>query len=194
MTDQDEWVERLKGADREVALEELRTLIVRGLSRTMTNRGGGEAFAEDVAQEALLKILDALDSFEGRSKFTTWAMTIATRLAISELRRRYMQDTSLDSMTEGGALQIPQEMSQRSNAERKEVLATLQNLIDQSLSDKQRIAMEALLGGMPVEEIARRTKSNRNAVYKLIHDARKRLREGLEQAGFAAEDMNNALA
>ena len=57
--------------------------------------------AEDVVQDALLKILNSLDQFEGRSRFTTWAMTIAMRVGLSELRRKHYADVSLDSMKSG---------------------------------------------------------------------------------------------
>ncbi len=65
----------------------------------------------------------------------------------------------------------------------------LQQAIDQNLTDKQRKAVQALLGGMPVEEIATRMKSNRNAIYKLFHDARQKLRAGLENQGVTAADV-----
>ena len=198
LAEQDEWISRLRGPDREVAIEELRGLLVRGLSRSLANRGGGESFAEDVAQDSLIKILDSLDTFEGRSKFTTWALTIATRLAISELRRRRNQNLSLDSLTADGALHVSEEAERRAQGsqplERAEILNTLSRLIDESLSDRQRVAMQALLTGVPIEEIAIRTNSNRNAVYKLIHDARKRLRDGFVQAGFTAEELSKLFA
>ena len=69
----------------------------------------------------------------------------------------------------------------------------LSELID-DLSDRQQTAVRALLSGMPVEEIADRTASNRNAVYKLVHDARTKLKSGLEAAGYSAEDLTGSLA
>ena len=88
--DNQEWISRLTGNDaaRNDAIEELTRILVRGLSKSLATRYGGGLQPEDIAQEALIKILASLESFEGRSKFTTWAMTIATRLGISELRRK----------------------------------------------------------------------------------------------------------
>src|SRR5277367_335614 len=108
MSDHDDWLERLRPAEagRDAALEELRGILVRGLMRALGSRGGGAAFVEDVAQEALLRILDSLNSFEGRSRFTTWAMTIAIRIGISELRRKRFQDVSLEQLTGGEMLSI----------------------------------------------------------------------------------------
>ena len=191
---QAEWVERLKnpGPQRDAALAELRAILLRGLSRSLAERGGGEAFAEDIAQEALLRILSSLDSFEGRSRFTTWAMAIATRAAISELRRRHFQDVSLDQLT--GDRATPFELASEGAEEvgpddKKLVLETLRKLIDESLTPKQRNVMQAALTGMPVEEIARRTESNRNAVYKLFHDARQKLKQGFESSGITSDEI-----
>ncbi len=151
---------------------------------------------EDVLQQAMVNILDRLDQFQGRSRFTTWAMTIAVRLAMSELRHKRWQDVSLESVTEHGelapALVIDDTASPAQQAEQHAIFETLRRLIDEALTDKQWMAMTAELGGMPFEEIVRRMDSNVNAVYKLLHDARKRLKRGLETAGYAAEDVQSA--
>ena len=62
-------------------------------------------------------------------------------------------------------------------------------VIERELTEKQRTALLAELKGMPLEEIGRRLGSNRNAVYKLTHDARKRLKKHLEAAGYSAADL-----
>ena len=86
-----EWLEVLKspGPSQERALAELRAILIRGLKyalRSWRKTAGRdfEALAEDFCQEALLRILDNLDSFEGRSRFTTWAHKIAVRVALIE--------------------------------------------------------------------------------------------------------------
>ncbi|MBB3206813.1 RNA polymerase sigma-70 factor (ECF subfamily) [Rhodopirellula rubra] len=196
----DDWVRRLSsnGAEREDAIEELTRLLVRGLSKSMSNRYGNAVQPDDVVQEAMLKILDSLDTFAGRSRFTTWAMTIATRVAISEMRRKHYQDVSLDSITSGENLSFEiaagPSMRDEEQIDRAKVLSTLHQLIESELSVKQREAIQALLSGLPVEEIASRTGSNRNAVYKLIHDARVRLKSGLERSGLMADDFNAIFA
>ena len=97
IVDKDDWVERLKvtGDEQDQAIQELRNILVRGLTATCRNRYGNRVQAEDIVQEALIKILDKIDTFEGRSKFTTWAMTIAVRLALSEMRRKPVSYTHL---------------------------------------------------------------------------------------------------
>lgn len=198
----DPWVQRLKSIDvsaRDAALAELRDLIVRGLNRSLSNHYGTRSFnAEDVAQEALLKIMNALDKFEGRSRFTTWAMSIATRVGLSEYRRRHNKDVSLEGITAGDSLRFDLAESDVVSAGRemdqRKVLSKLQELIDDLLTDKQRLAIRGLLEGLTVEDVAARTGSNRNAIYKLVHDARTKLRKGFEGSGIVAEDINAIFA
>jgi RNA polymerase sigma-70 factor (ECF subfamily) len=152
---------------------------------------------EDVVQQALVHILDHLEQFQGRSRFTTWAMAIAVRLAMSALRRTRWQDVSLESMTapidEGApAWDSDDTTSPAQHAEQHAMVETLNRLIDEALTEKQWLALTADLGGMPLEEIARRLGSNVNAVYKLLHDARQRLKHGLATAGYTAEDVRSA--
>lgn len=192
----DDWVERLTGAEpeRQQAIVELHALLVRGLHKSLATKYGAGLQAEDVVQEALMKILASLDKFEGRSRFTTWAMTIATRVGISELRRKHFRDVSLDSMPTGDNLLSAVLQSDETDAsdqiDRMRVLEVLKTLIESRLTVKQREALQGSLDGLPVEEIARRTGSNRNAVYKLIHDARVRLRDGFTENGITADDVN----
>jgi RNA polymerase sigma factor (sigma-70 family) len=196
----DDWVDRLRSAGqvRDAAIEELRRTLVRGLVHALGPRGGGEAFAEDVAQEALLRILDSLESFAGRSRFTTWAMTIAVRIGISELRRKRFQDVSLEQITAGESLSVDPAQDVAGSSEKLErraiILELLNRLVEQNLTQKQRTVVQADLGGMPIEEIARRLGTNRNAVYKMFHDARAKLKAGFAAAGISAEDVQAALS
>ena len=182
-----------------LALTDLRGLLLRGLAKSFQARGDtDQAFVEDVVQQALVHILDHLEQFQGRSRFTTWAMAITVRLAMSALRRKRWQDVSLESMTapsEGApAWDRDDTTSPAQHAEQHAMVETLSRLIDEALTEKQWMALTAELGGMPFEEIARRMGSNVNAVYKLLHDARQRLKHGLETAGYTAEDVRSAFA
>ena len=195
------WIRDLRagGPVQAEAITDLRGLLLRGLAKSFQARGAtDQAFVEDVVQQALVHILDHLDQFQGRSRFTTWAMAIAVRLAMSALRRKRWQDVSLESMTEpierALALDRDDTTSPAQYAEQHAMVETLRRLIDEALTDKQWTAMTAELGGMPLEEIARRLGSNVNAVYKLLHDARQRLKHGLETAGYTAEDVRAAFA
>ena len=196
----EDWVTRLTGTERErdQAIAELRELLVRGLTKSLATKYGTGLQAEDVVQDALMKILSSLDQFEGRSRFTTWAMTIATRFGISELRRKHYKDLSLDSMTTGDNLTIARpaddEVSLSDGLDRRKMLEVLKSLIEENLTDKQREATQGFLDGLTVQEIARRTGSNRNAVYKLIHDARMKLRDGFTESGITAADVDAVYA
>ena len=199
--DNDTWMRDLRayGNAQDEAITDLRGLLLRGLAKSLQARGDVDpAFLEDVVQQAIVTILDNLEQFQGRSRFTTWGMTIAVRIAMSELRRKRWQDVSLESMTEHAdftpASAIDEATSPAQQIEQQAIYETLGRLIDEALTEKQWMAITAELGGMPLEEIARRMGSNVNAVYKLLHDARKRLKQGLERAGYAAEDIQSAFA
>lgn len=199
LVDQEGWVSRLKSSDdvRDQAITDLREILMRGLRATCRDRYSNKVQAEDVVQEALIKVLDKLDTFEGRSKFTTWAMTIAVRIAISEMRRKHFKDVSMNDLLDKSMYFEPaasEEVSTEDNQQKKALLVKLRELIESDLSEKQRDAMHSLLNGMPVEVFAEKTGSNRNAVYKLVHDARGKLRKGFEQAGYNAEDFSSVFA
>lgn len=192
----DPWVEKLKDpVQQEEALTELRVRLVRGLKRAFSS--AGESFAEDIAQDALIRILEKIDQFEGRSRFPTWAMSIAVRLATSHVRRKHFKDVSLEQFSNGDGPTLDVAVDTVPGAaeqlEQSSIYQKLSELID-GLSDRQQTAVRAALSGMPVEEIADRTGSNRNAVYKLVHDARTRLKSGLEAAGYSAEDLTGSIA
>jgi RNA polymerase sigma-70 factor (ECF subfamily) len=195
------WIRDLRagGPVQAEAITDLRGLLLRGLAKSFQARDAlDQAFLEDVVQQALVHILDHLDQFQGRSRFTTWAMAITVRLAMSALRRKRWQDVSLESLTasleSAPAWDRDDTTSPAQHAEQHAMVEALSRLIDETLTDRQWTALTAELSGMPLEEIARRMGSNVNAVYKLLHDARQRLKHGLETAGYTAEDVRSAFA
>jgi RNA polymerase sigma-70 factor (ECF subfamily) len=197
--DNETWLAHLggRGPDQQAALSDLRDALLRGLRRALSHRASaGDEFLEDVVQDALVRILDRLPQFEGRSRFLTWATSIAIRVAMSELRHRRWKDVSLDKLiadadfTPGRAVNDGPGPDAR--WEREAILDSMHEMIQNELTAKQRAALLAELRGMPQDEIARHLGSNRNAIYKLTHDARKRLKRGLEAAGFTAEDVRAA--
>ena len=96
-----DWVAQLDPSSsmRDTAIEDLRWILVRGLHKALVGRKVDRSFCEDMAQEALLKVLIQRGQFSGGSQFTTWAMAIAVRTAISELRCRRFQDVSLEELS-----------------------------------------------------------------------------------------------
>jgi RNA polymerase sigma-70 factor (ECF subfamily) len=195
----DVWIEELRqpGPRRDAALAELRAGLLRGMRRALAGRAGvDDALLEDTAQESLLKVLDRLDRFAGRGRFVSWALAIAVRVALTTMRKGRWKGVSLDRFKEerrGAAVAVadPSPGPERASL-RSELLAAMHRVIHEQLTDKQWLALTAELNGMPQDAIARQLGSNRNAVYKLTHDARRKLRAGLEAAGFGAESLSEA--
>lgn len=195
--DDDEWTSDLVSAvasQQDDAIHDLRDMLLRGLSRSLSTKGRvDDAFLQDVVQESCIKILDKISQFEGRSQFRTWAVTIAVRTAVGKMRKRDWQNVSLESFTSDPQLvssvisDSSESLDQTTN--KFEMLSKLKELIDSELTQRQKTALNAELGGMPLPLIAEKLGSNTNSLYKLLHDARKRLRSGLEAAGFTIDDL-----
>ena len=193
----DEWLADLRATNdrRESALADLRALILRGLPFALGGKLSPEhpafdALTEDVAQETLLKVLTHLDSFEGRSLFITWVQKIAVREALGELRRRRWRDVPLPEMTTADDDNTPmREMAAdqptpESQVERSDLLQRVSRIVAEELTDKQRQAVELLAAqGLPVEMVASRMEVKPNALYKLMFDARVRIKNRLEREG-----------
>ena len=196
------WLRELRtdGPEQQAALSDLRGALLRGLRRPLSGHPhADDAFLEDTVQEALVRILERLGQFEGRSRFSTWATSIAIRIALTELRRRHWKDVSREGvLSEGTDFNAPRADDEGSDppleTERRAIVDHMYAIIHRELTEKQRTALLAELKGMPQAEIARHLGSNRNAVYKLTHDARKRLKRGLEAHGYRAEDVHAAFS
>ncbi|MGA7499350.1 MAG: sigma-70 family RNA polymerase sigma factor [Isosphaeraceae bacterium] len=195
----DVWIEDLRqpGPRREAALADLRADVLRGMRGALAGRAGMDyAFFEDAVQETLLKVLDRLETFAGRGQFVNWALAIAIRVAQTTIRKQRWQGVSLDQFKEEGsgtAVDVAdQSLGPERASLRSELLTVMHRVIHEQLTDKQWLALTAELNGMPQDEIARQLGSNRNAVYKLTHDARRKLRAGLEAAGFGDESWLEA--
>ncbi len=195
----EEWLTTLRGPERDRAIRDLRVVIIRSLKVTFAGRVRGlDETAEDFAQDALMKVLNNLDSFRGESRFTTWAQRIAVRVAYTELRRRRWRDVSLQEIVERheGSSREPAALTDRRSSsperetERKMMAETLQSFIHEELTQRQREAMVAVMfEGMPLEETARRMETNRNALYKLLYDARKKLKKRIEAEGLTPREV-----
>jgi RNA polymerase sigma-70 factor (ECF subfamily) len=199
----EQWLSDLRadGATREAALADLRAIVARGLpfalSRWLSPSSPQfESLTEEVTQETLLRVLDQLHTFEGRSMFTTWVHKIAIRIALTELRRKRWQDSSLDEMVDSEESPVSPRILEdahptpEQSAERADMLDRIRRVIDEELTERQRRALIMLgMQGMPMEEAARRLKTNRNALYKLLHDARLRLRQRLQAEGLDVEEV-----
>lgn len=199
----EQWIADLasSGSDQESAIEDLRAIIRSGLpyslSKWLTPTDPNfDALADEVTQDTILRVLDHLQSFEGRSKFTTWVHKIAVRIALTELRRKRWKDVSLDELLDSDA--APSAVGLISDTaedpalavEQMDMVERLRRVIEEELTEKQRTALTAVgIHGMPMDEVAQRMGMKRNALYKLMHDARLRLKQRLEDEGLSPEDV-----
>ncbi len=198
------WLSGLTGTPDPQVLDDLRARLLRGLRYAIKQRYRvTESDLEDFVQDALVRILHNLDSFRGESRFTTWAQKIAVRVALSELRRKRWENVSLsdlvppphasehDERDANPLTWIPStEPTPEHRVTQQNLRDLLSYLIDEELTDLQRQAMVAVvLQGVPLEEVARKMDTNRNALYKLLHDARERLKRRLEAQGLTVEDV-----
>jgi RNA polymerase sigma-70 factor (ECF subfamily) len=204
----EDWLRDLSAAGpaHDGAIEDLREFLLRAilvyLSRHRSDLAGLEyeelrQYAQDWSQAALIQILDKLDTFRGQSKFTTWAYRVAINLAAADLRRRSWDSTSLEMLTEerGFALRLTQDASAgpEATALQEQIWETIQQVIDEDLTPRQREALTmAVLDDAPMEAIASALGTNRNNVYKIVHDARRKLRRELEERGWSADDVFQA--
>jgi RNA polymerase sigma-70 factor (ECF subfamily) len=195
----EEWIGDLgePGPKREAAINDLWELLVRGLGYALAKyENVTQADIEDFAQDAVLKILDALDTFRGEARFTTWANKIAIHVAFTELRRRRWKDVSLEQMIEmpdGDMIPrtwVDPAADTEQQALQRELLQVVRQVIDEELTDRQREALVAArIRGVPLAELAKRMDTNRNALYKLLFDARQRLQRQLLAKGLSTEDI-----
>jgi RNA polymerase sigma-70 factor (ECF subfamily) len=197
----DEWLAELhsEGKVQTAALADLRQRLQRSILYYLTQERSDlrehsmqelDQMAEDLAQDALMRIMANLDTFRGESQFTTWANRIAVRLAISDLRRARYKDFSLDNLTAEGDIlpaastNSPPAPGPEASTERNDVLEIINRAFDEALTERQFRALETVaLQGVPMDVVAEQMGTNRNALYKLLHDARRKLRAYLETQG-----------
>jgi len=192
---------RAEGDVKTAAIEDLRAIIAKGLPYALSRWLSPsvpqfQALVDEVTQETLLRVLDQMGTFEGRSQFTTWVHKIAIRIALTELRRKRWRDTSLDELTENEDIPPPQGLLEDSQAspenlaERTDMLVQVRRIIEEELTDRQRQALTMLaIQDMSMEDAARKLKTNRNALYKLLHDARLRLKNRMAMEDISAHDV-----
>jgi RNA polymerase sigma-70 factor (ECF subfamily) len=201
----EQWLHDLRtsGAAQENAIADLQGILLRAVLY-LFNRNTGDLsalarddilrLAEDCAQDALIAIMDHLSDFRGDSKFTTWAYKFAVNIALMAARRERWRGVSLDqlSSSEDSAL-FERTMLDKSpgptldqSAMQGEVREIIQRVIENDLTDKQRrVLILMVFNEVPMDEVVREFGTNRNAVYKLLHDARRKLKNGLQSHGFA---------
>jgi RNA polymerase sigma-70 factor (ECF subfamily) len=201
-----EWLADLQDEERQAqAIADLREYLLRAVylyldrhreDLSRLDRRELEHLAEDFAQDAVLQILDKLDTFQGLSKFTTWAYPFAINTAAAELRLRRWRTLSMDMLVSGDDVPLFTFLSDQESpdpettAARNQIEAIILRIIKEDLTERQRFALiNVHFRGVPMAEVARQLDSTPNNVYKLIHDARKKLKRGLQRHRYSQADV-----
>jgi RNA polymerase sigma-70 factor (ECF subfamily) len=147
-----------------------------------------EDIALEAADDALLSVLARLDDFRGESRFTTWAYKFALLEAAVKLRKRAWQGREVPLEPESWSLFTSAGLGPEDELEQSELLDTVQAAIAEELTPHQRRVLVALaLNGVPIDVLAERLETTRGALYKTLHDARRKLRKHLEEKGISVE-------
>jgi RNA polymerase sigma-70 factor, ECF subfamily len=189
---------RAEGARRDEASRRLHDLLLRAarfeINRRRAShphvRGGDlDDLAHQAADDALFAILGKLDSYRGDSRFTTWAYKFALLEAAVKLRRRAWQGREVPIVPEHWSVIANHGDSPAGAAESSELLGSIGTAIETQLSDHQREVLVAVaLNDVPIDVLAERLNTTRGALYKTIHDARKKLRSHLADEGLRFEE------
>jgi RNA polymerase sigma-70 factor (ECF subfamily) len=184
---------RAEGRTRQLALERLHALLLRAARFEIARRRpslphlrGDELddIALEAADDATLSVLRRLDEFRGESRFTTWAYKFALLEAAVRLRKRAWQGREVPLEPEQWTVLSSAGATPAATAEQRELLARLQHAIQEILTPHQRqILVAVALNGVPIDVLAERLNTTRGALYKTLHDARRKLREHLEEEG-----------
>jgi RNA polymerase sigma-70 factor (ECF subfamily) len=194
-----EWLRSLRagGATRDEAVARLHALLLRGARFEVARRRPAlphvrgddlNDIALEAADDALVSVLARLDSFRGASRFTTWAYKFALLEAAVKLRKRAWQGREVPLEPETWSLFSGAGLAPDAALEQTELLAAVQSGINEALTPHQRRVLVALaLNGVPIDVLAERLSSTRGALYKTLHDARRKLRKHLQECGLSLE-------
>jgi RNA polymerase sigma-70 factor, ECF subfamily len=196
----DGWVRRLSatGREREDAIESLHALLLRaarfevGRRRPPVAVAGSDGFddlAVQAADDALVAVLRKLHTYRGDSRFTTWAYKFALLEAAVKARRRPWQGRELPLEADGRAEFVDgARASPFGQAEAFELINAVRDAIDEVLTPHQRAVLVAItLNDVPIDVLAERRNTTRGALYKTLHDARRKLRTRLAEDGLALD-------
>jgi RNA polymerase sigma-70 factor, ECF subfamily len=207
-----DWLDALgaAGGPQAEALAELRVHLERAALFAIRRRLTGAqnvavdeiaSLAEDSTQEALLHVLKNLATFRGEARFVTWACAIAVGVSMSALRRRLWRDLSLEHLPDGW--QEPASSAASTSgwehphlaAQRTEIWSVIKDVVQHDLTDRQRHVLNlVVINGVDADEVAERMGISAGALYKLTHDARRKLKAGLLARGFLVAEILEAFS
>jgi RNA polymerase sigma-70 factor (ECF subfamily) len=176
---------------------DLQDRVRRSIFAQFLNKGLTGHCIEDVVQETTVRIFQALDKFRGDSHFTTWATAFAVRTGLEMIRRGFWSARTESDFFAGAdkvdlaAMWQSLAPGPQQTAQQEEVLALLTKAINETLTFRQRCALVREMQGLPVAKIAMEMGTTRGAIYKLTHDARKKLKQVLEDAGLDGDAIRD---
>jgi RNA polymerase sigma-70 factor (ECF subfamily) len=190
------WVERLRadGPEGRAAVAELHELLLKAARFEINRRsaevrhlrgGDQEDLAQQAADDALMAVLRKLDDFRGESRFTTWAYKFALLEAAVKVRRRAWQGREVPLEDEAWGAFADAGAGAGRGAEDAELFAALREEIERLGPRQREVLVAVALNDVPIDVLAERLGSTRGALYKNLHDARRKLRQALATRGFA---------
>ena len=193
---------RAEGPVRDAGIARLHALLLRAARFEVARRRAGlpqlrgnelDDIACQAADDALVSVLARLDDYRGASRFTTWVYKFALYEAAAKLRRRAWQGREVPLEPEGWEFFTDGGLGPEAEVEQRELLAAIQHAIQHGLTPHQRTVLIALaVNGVPIDVLAERLGTTRGALYKTLHDARRRLRTRLEENGIDLETTTPA--
>jgi RNA polymerase sigma-70 factor, ECF subfamily len=194
------WISALRHpAERDHAIASLHELLLRAARFEVSRRRAAlshvrgeelDDLALQAADDALVAVLGKLDDYRGASRFTTWAYKFALLEAGVRLRRRAWQEREVVLEPEAWPLMVDAGRSPLGQAETNELMLAITESIDCCLTEHQREVLVALaLNGVPLDVLAERLNTTRGALYKTLHDARRKLRADLANRGFTLDSI-----
>jgi RNA polymerase sigma-70 factor, ECF subfamily len=202
--DSAEWVRALAGTgpERDEALARLHKLLVR-VARSEARRrvrlylAGRELddLAHQAAADALVSIIARIGQFRGQSRFTTWVCKFAILEMSTKVERHFWRHAAVVMEAEDWD-RLPDRFGLEPDrvAEWGDLVAALHRAVDTALTDRQRrVFVAVVLNGVPADAVAAELGSNRNALYKTLFDARRKLRAALAADGYLGHDTSGRL-
>jgi RNA polymerase sigma-70 factor (ECF subfamily) len=188
------------GEDREAAVVELHALLLKAARFEIARRYSSlphlrgedqEDLAQQSADDALMAVLAKLGEFRGESRFTTWAYKFALLEAGVKVRRRAWQGREVPIEEAAWARLADAGAGVQGQVETTHLIAALREEIGRCLTAHQRQVLVAVaLNDVPIDVLAERLETNRGALYKTLHDARRKLRRGLAERGLDPENSS----
>jgi RNA polymerase sigma-70 factor (ECF subfamily) len=189
------WLRRLgsEGGERQAAERELHARLVRLALAAVRRRAAStpvtgpelDDVAHQAADDAMLAVLAKLDDFRGESRFTTWAYRFVILEVSSKLGRHYWRNPPI-TLDAGQWERLPDRLGidPARHAEAAAVLAEVRRVVEDELTAHQRrIFVAIVVDGIPLEALATRLDLQRNTIYKVIFDARRKIRRALVAKG-----------